>query len=120
LSLDPRHLPALVDLGQLRSRQNRFEESRDLFEQALRVDDSREDLYNALSVVASSQGKSEEAVTLLQRAVTKKIAGEMTYVNLGNLQAGQKNFSQAIQSFDAANKKSPQTQEFCSLWGCVT
>jgi len=107
LSLDPRHLPALVDLGHLMGRQNRLDESRDFFERAVKLDDSREDLYNALSVVASSQGRSDEAVALLQKAVTKGIAGEMTYMNLGNLQARQKNFRQAIQSFDAANKKSP-------------
>jgi predicted CXXCH cytochrome family protein len=107
LSLDPRHLPALVDLGHLMNRQNRLDESRDLFERALKLDDSREDLYNALSVVAGSQGKFDEAVTVLQRAVTKGIAGEITFMNLGNLQARQKNFRQAIQSFDAANKKNP-------------
>ena len=73
----------------------------------MKLDDSREDLYNALSVAASSQGKVDEAVALLRKAVAKGIAGEMTYMNLGNLQARQKNFRQAILTFDAANKKSP-------------
>ena len=108
LSLDPRYLPALVDLGHLMSRKTRLDASRDLFERALKLDGSREDLYNALSVVASSQGKPDEAVTLLQKAVTKGVAGEMTFMNLGNLHAQRKNFRQAILSFDAANKKSPR------------
>ena len=108
LSLDPRYLPALVDLGHLISRKNRLDKSRDLFERALKLDGSREDLYNALSVVVSSQGKSDEAVALLEKAVTRGVAGEMTYLNLGNLHAQRKNFRQAILSFDAANKNSPR------------
>jgi len=117
LSLDPRHLPALVDLGHLLSHQNRLNESRDLFERALKLDDSREDLYNALSVVASLQDKPDEAVALLQKPVTKGIAGEMTYMNLGNLYARQKNFRLAVRSFDAASKKSPENPKILFALG---
>ena len=71
--IGPETLPALVDLGHLMTRQNRLDESRDFFERALKLDDSREDLYNALSVVASSQGKSDEAMALLRKPWPKEL-----------------------------------------------
>lgn len=107
LALNPRYLPALLDLGHLLARQNRLVESRQCFEQALKRDDSTEDAYNALSVVADLQGRAAESANLLQRAVAKGIAGEVTYMNLGNLFARKQDFSQAIHFFELARKKNP-------------
>ena len=107
LSLNPRYLPALMDLGNLLSRQNKLAESRSLFERALKLDESREEVYNALSVVADLQGNNAEAVTILRRAVTKGVAGELTYMNLGNLYARRGNFQPAIEYFDLARVKNP-------------
>lgn len=107
LALNPRDLPVLMDLGQLFARQSRLAESRQSFEQALRVDPSREEIYNALSVVIDSQGNSVEAVALLKIAVAKGIAGEVTFMNLGNLCARKEDFPQAIRFFETARKKNP-------------
>lgn len=107
LSWNPNYLPALMDLGHLFSRQNKLDESRNLFERALKLDESREEVYNALSVVAGLQGDAAQALTVLRRAVTKGVAGEMTYMSLGNLYARRENFPQAIRFFDLAGQKNP-------------
>jgi Flp pilus assembly protein TadD len=106
-----------MDLGHLFSRQNRLAESRSLFERALKLDGSREEVYNALSVVADLQGNAAESVTILRRAVTKGVAGEMTYINLGNLYARQQNFQQAIQFFDLARAKNPENAKILFALG---
>lgn len=107
LSLNPKYLPALMDLGHLWTRQNKLVEARQCFEQALRVDDSKEDIYNALSVVNDLQGNAGESINILQKAVVRGIAGEVTFVNLGNLYARKENFPQAIRYFELARKKNP-------------
>jgi Tfp pilus assembly protein PilF len=106
-----------MDLGHLFSRQNKLAESRSLFERALKLDESREEVYNALSVVADLQGNAAESVTILRRAVTKGVAGEMTYMNLGNLYARQQNYQQAIQFFDLARAKNPENAKILFALG---
>jgi tetratricopeptide (TPR) repeat protein len=105
--LNPKYLPALLDLGQTLITQNKLAESRQLFEQALKLDASREEIYNALSVVAEQQGDLDQALRTLQNAVAQGMAGEVTLINLGNLYARKSNFPQAIEFFEAARKKNP-------------
>jgi tetratricopeptide (TPR) repeat protein len=105
--LNPKYLPALLDLGQILITQNKLGEARQLFEQALKLDASREEIYNALSVVAEQQGDVDQALKTLQTAVAKGMAGEVTLINLGNLYARKSNFPQAIEFFELARKKNP-------------
>jgi tetratricopeptide (TPR) repeat protein len=107
LSLNPKYLPALLDLGQVFMAQKKLAESRQLFEQALKLDALREEIYNALSVVAEQQGDVDLALKTLQTAMARGISGEMTLINLGNLYARKANFAQALQVFESARKKNP-------------
>jgi tetratricopeptide (TPR) repeat protein len=108
LALNPRYLPALMDLGHLFAGQNRLAESQQLFERALQLDSSREEIFGAISVVATLQGHPDEAIKVLHQAVTKGIAGEMTWMNLGNLYAQREDFQQAIRFFSKARVEDPR------------
>jgi len=119
LSLNPKYLPALMDLGHLFASQNRLAESLELFERALQLDSSREEIFSAISVVATLQGYPDEAIKVLQRAVTKGIAGEITWMNLGNLYAQREDFQQAIRFFSKASVKDPRnTKALLALGIC--
>ncbi|MEW5979471.1 MAG: tetratricopeptide repeat protein [Acidobacteriota bacterium] len=108
LALDPRYLPALVDLGNLRAAAQRFAEARWYFERALQLDASREEIYNAASVAADQSGDGSAALRFLEQAVSRGVAGETTYVNLGNLSARRGDFARALNYFEEARKRNPR------------
>lgn len=117
LNLDPRSVPALVNLGNLMAAAGRLESAIDCFETALGIDPTVVVALEGLGMALQKQQRIAEAITAFERAVTLDPGNANTQNNLGALLLEAGRNEDAITRITAALERLPGRADLHSNLG---
>ena len=112
LHVDERNAQAMLALGMVYRRQNKFELSQLAIEQALAIDASLGEAYNELGLVLVVRGEKAQAVLAFERAAQASPYLAAIHNNLGVLRCEVGAFKAAVESLDQATRLSPKRPEY--------
>lgn len=98
----------LINLGNQRLAEGRFDEALELFKKALKQNAEDENTHYNLGITYARLGKKEEAAKSYLEALRLYPDYTEAHNNLGNLYLGEKKFDLAIEHFQAAIKTNPE------------
>ena len=85
LKLDPVHLPALVNLGNLMLTFDRLEDAGDCFEQARQANPRSVEAHEGLGIALQKQHRIAEAINVFEQALALDPSNTRAHGNLGSL-----------------------------------
>lgn len=112
----PDHPYGAYHLGMAKHKLNDYITAEKFFKAAIKIKPNFVQAYNNLTAVYYDQAKvktdpaqaapfNQQAITTIRTAIDKKIANERSYNLLGLVYQNQKNFEEAIKSFNKAKKR---------------
>lgn len=99
---DPRHVPAVVNLGVAMREAGRMEESLACFQRAAAIDPNNAEALNNLGLALHHDGQSKDAIRLFKRVLQLKPGFTQALVNWGNALRDGGDLAGAAARFDEA------------------
>ncbi len=117
MELIPDRTEPLVELAELRVRQERPEEAEEFFERALELDPAEPRALDYLAMFRFQAGRHEEALELYRRRVEAGHDDAQTYVNMGVTLNSLERYEEAEQSLGRALERDPEHELARNLLG---
>lgn len=97
--------------GLLLTELGKFDESREIYRQALKMEPDLAEIHNNLGLLYLKMKKLDDAVVSFQEAVKKNVNYARAYANLGKALIDLENFDDAIKAFERALEIDPANRD---------
>jgi len=112
VSLQPRYVPALLELGTLLSTQKQYAAAERYLQAAIEEGGPTSSALNNLAIAQQELGKHQEAVSIYKRIIKLDQDDPTAHYNLGTAQERAGNYKEAVKAYKVAIDLEPEEAKY--------